>query len=358
MTTAARPKQRIALWDNARFILIAVVVLGHLLTTVRTDTNLGFAFYAGIYLFHMPALILLSGLFSKPEVTPKAIKSTLQLLVTWLTWEGIWAVIKAFGGTMPGQGFLVNPSWTLWFLVTLVTMRILLPFIAMLRHPLLVSIIIALLSGLIPAIGTEFSASRTLAFLPFFVVGWLIQDRGWLDGDWFMRPRPGTVVAGWGVFAAVALFFLIPADFKGWWRIDRWLTWRDDYATLFESSSVGGWVPGTFAGVAFGGIGITIVLLAVAAVMTLALLLIVPRGHSFITVCGSRTLYVYLLHGPIVMLLRNTGVIDTIGLLGSWGVAVLIALACVIAAVLSTVWVSKVTRPVIEPRIDWMLRRT
>lgn len=354
----APTKQRIALWDNARFVLIAIVVVGHLLTTVRTDSNLGFALYAGIFLFHMPAMILLAGLFSKPETSPKAVRSTVQLAVVWLIWEAIWAIIRGIGGTPPGEGFLINPSWTLWFLVSLVTMRILLPYIAMLRHPLLFSIVIALVSGLSPQIGTEFSISRTLSLLPFFVLGWLIRDRGWLDGEWFTKPRRSTVALGWATFAVMLLAFMIPADFKGWWRIDWWLTWRYDLAAAFERGPVGGWVPETFAGVAFGGIGITLVLLSIAAAITFALLLVVPRQRTFYTKWGSRTLYVYLLHGPIVQLLRGTGVIDAIGLWGIWGIAVLIALGCVIAGVLSITWVTRLTRPIIEPKIDWMMRRT
>ena len=64
-------------------------------------------------------------------------------------------------------------------------MRILLPYIARLRHPLVFSILVALTAGLSPAIGVEFSASRTLCFLPFFVAAWLAKDRGWRD------PSPG-----------------------------------------------------------------------------------------------------------------------------------------------------------------------
>ncbi|WP_395966755.1 acyltransferase family protein, partial [Brevundimonas diminuta] len=68
-TAPARPaaKPRIAVWDNARFLLIVLVVIGHAISTVRTDSQLGFALYAYIYLFHMPAMILLSGMFSRPD---------------------------------------------------------------------------------------------------------------------------------------------------------------------------------------------------------------------------------------------------------------------------------------------------
>jgi fucose 4-O-acetylase-like acetyltransferase len=348
----------VALWDNARFILIALVVIGHTMTTARTGSAFGYAIYSYIYLFHMPAMIALSGLFSKPEATPKAVRSTLQLLATWVVWEIIWALINFFasGRPLPGS-WLVVPAWTLWFLVTLATMRILLPYIARLRHPLVFSIAVALAAGLSPAIGTGFSASRTLCFLPFFVAAWLAKDRGWLSGEWFMRPARGARAAGWALLALIAAVFVALPNLRSEWRIDRWLTWRDDYARLFDSAPIGDWAPHEWWAVALGGIGVRSALLLIAAAMTLALQLIVPRGHSVITVWGARTLFVYLLHGPIIQLLRGTGAVDWMASLGVPGVVTIVAVGVAIAVLLSMTWVTKVFRPVIEPRLDWLYAR-
>ena len=336
-----------------------LVVIGHAISTVRTDSELGFALYAYIYLFHMPAMILLSGLFSKPEVSPKAIRSTVQLLIVWLVWEGIWALIHLFvEGSAPGKNFLVSPAWTLWFIVTLITMRIALPYIARLRHPLIFSIAVALIAGLSPAIGSEFSASRTLSFLPFFVAGWLIRDRGWLDGAWFMAPHRGARAAGWGGLAVIAAAFVVLPNLREEWRIDRWLTWRDSYDWLFAHAAIGDWQPTEWAAISAGGIAVAAGLMAIAAIMTLALLLVVPRGHSVITVWGSRTLFVYLLHGPIIWVLRETGAVADIGALGIGGLALLIGIAILLAMILSMTWVTRVFKPIIEPPVDWVLSRT
>lgn len=355
---AAPPKVRIALWDNARFVLILLVVMGHAVSTVRTDSGLGFAVYAYIYLFHMPAMIALSGVFSKPEASPRAVRSTVQLLATWLIWELIWAFINFFAGGRPLPGsWLVVPAWTLWFLVALATMRILLPYIARLRHPLIASVVLALVAGLSPVIGTEFSASRTLCFLPFFVAAWLAKDRGWLSGDWFVRPARAVRAAAWGILALVAAAFALLPGLREVWRIDTWLTWRDDYARLFERAPIGGWAPEEWWATALGGSGVRLGLLVVAAVMTLALLVVVPRGHGVATTWGARTLYVYLLHGPIVALLRGTGAVEWMGSFGVPGVLLILAAGAAIGVVLSMTWVTRVFRVVIEPRLDWLYAR-
>ena len=354
----AAPKARIAVWDNARFVLILLVVVAHVVSTVRTQTSFGYGLYTFIYLFHMPAMIALSGLFSKADAAPKTVRSTLQLLVTWLSWETIWALIHFFssGRGLP-ESWLVAPAWTLWFLVTLATMRILLPYIVRLRHPLLFSIVLALAAGLSPVVGTQFSASRTLCFLPFFVAGWMITNRGWLRGEWFARPTVALRSAAAALLGLLAAAVAILAPLRKEWRIDTWLVWRDDYAWLFDHAPVMGWAPDQWWAIALGGAGMRLGFLLVAAAMTLALLLLVPRGHSVITVWGTRTLYVYLLHGPIVSYLRASGAVEWFGGFGGAGVVMLIGVGVAITLVLSLGWVSKAFRPVIEPRLDVLFSR-
>lgn len=342
-------KVRIALWDNARFLIMATVVIGHMLTTTRTDSALAFGLYAYIYLFHMPAMILLSGYFSKAELNLNGIRSTLALLTTWITFEVIWIFFRwAVDGQAFNDAFLIVPSWTLWFLVTLITMRILLPFIAALKHPLIFSVVIALLAGLSPLVGTPFSAMRTLSLLPFFVFGWLAKERGWLSGEWFTKPSRRLKVAAWAVLGAIALVFVALPNLRTTFRVDVWLTWRDDYWSLVEAAGV--WP-------AFAGLGMRSIFLTIAFVMTIAVLIVVPRSTSVLTIWGTRTLYLYLLHGFVVYALRHYGVIDAIGTLGTAGTLILIAMGVALSMLLSMRWVQKLTRPIIEPNIDWMLAK-
>ena len=344
---------RVAVWDNARFAMMLLVVVAHVISTVRTDTNLGYGLYTYIYLFHMPALILLSGLFSKADTSPKVAKSIWQLVVTWFIWELIWVLINFVDGRkqLP-ESWLISPAWTLWFLVTLATMRILLPYIVQLRHPLVFSVVLALAAGLSPAIGTQFSASRTLSFLPFFVAGWLAMNRGWLKGDWFMRPSRQHQFLALGLLAFIAAVIAVLAPLRQLWRLDSWLVWRDDYTTLFDTAPVFDWAPTIWWQVALGGASMRLLLLSVAAAMTFAVLLIIPRAQSVATKWGTRTLYVYLLHGPIVFVMRNTGAVEWFGEFGSAGVLMLVAIGIAITLLLSMQWVTKLFWPMVEPRLD------
>ena len=130
---------------------------------------------------------------------------------------------------------------------------------------------------------------------------------------------------------------------------------------MFEKAPIGGWNAndaGGWFGLAGSGILVGAILIALAAAMTLALLVVISRKHSIATVWGARTLYVYLLHGVVVWALRESGVVDSIGALGWFGIVLLTAIAAGIAVLLSTKPVSAVFRPIVEPKLDWMFGRS
>ena len=55
-------------WAPSDWIILLVVV-AHMVSTIRTQTSFGWGLYVFIYLFHMPAMIGLAGLFSKADAT-------------------------------------------------------------------------------------------------------------------------------------------------------------------------------------------------------------------------------------------------------------------------------------------------
>ncbi len=52
-------------FDNAKFLLIFLVVFGHIIRSYIHDNDALLHIYKFIYTFHMPAFILISGYFAK-----------------------------------------------------------------------------------------------------------------------------------------------------------------------------------------------------------------------------------------------------------------------------------------------------
>ncbi len=64
---------RNAYFDNAKFVLIFLVVFGHMISPYRTDSSGMLSIYHFIFIFHMPVFILLAGYFSKKIFHKKAL---------------------------------------------------------------------------------------------------------------------------------------------------------------------------------------------------------------------------------------------------------------------------------------------
>lgn len=98
----------------------------------------------------------------------------------------------------------------------------------------------------------------------------------------------------------------------------------------------------------YGGI-LRLFVYAIAAVMTISILAWVPkRNLGWVTKLGTRTLYVYLLHGFIVQFLRQFDLLtvnhwfDVVGIAG---------LSALIVIVLSSKPILTVSQPLIEGRL-------
>lgn len=76
-------KDRDYFFDNARAILIFLVVLGHLLQPYTSEDKFLQALYLLIYSFHMPTFLFISGYFAKnldkPNYLEKIAKITSSL---------------------------------------------------------------------------------------------------------------------------------------------------------------------------------------------------------------------------------------------------------------------------------------
>lgn len=163
---------RINRFDNLKGIAIILIVLGHM--TFLTSFKSVNIIHNFIYIIHLPIFFFVAGYFSKigPDEPIKAFK---RLFVPFVIFCIIYELFSVFIiGNHPNTKLFINPGYALWFLISLFTMKLLLPIFDKFRYPILTAFIIALLIGYVDA--DFLGVSRTCAFLPIFLVGFYYND--------------------------------------------------------------------------------------------------------------------------------------------------------------------------------------
>ena len=338
---AKKPTPRVPLWDNARFVCVTLVVVGHGIQRLTADSNNALSLYLFIYAFHVPAFAFISGYFSKSGApTARQLRSVLtDILLPYFVMEIIWTLVQFL--VEGKQGF--NPttaSWTLWFLLALGIFRLILPYLALVKWPLLWSVVFSIGVGYLDNVDSTFSLARAIGLLPFFVLGWKVKEWGLIDRwcrvertTWWIRSLAITVFAVWLAIVVVFTSTWREVDVQVWFFYDR------SYASLGEDQ----WWAGL----------VRLALIALATALIFAFLVLIPRSNTWFTPFGQATMYVYLLHSFVLYPLRETGVLT--GANGSLSWLVSMVLACfAISIALSSPVVRRVFRPIVEPRLSWL----
>jgi fucose 4-O-acetylase-like acetyltransferase len=81
------------LFDNLKFILIILVVFGHLIERYINQSIYLKVIFINIYLFHMPLFIFISGYFTKSIKSLSASKSIRQLIIPYIFFVILWNIV-------------------------------------------------------------------------------------------------------------------------------------------------------------------------------------------------------------------------------------------------------------------------
>jgi fucose 4-O-acetylase-like acetyltransferase len=344
MTIQAAPRVRTPYWDNARFAAIVLVIVGHATLRLIATSDVAYSVYLFVYVFQIPALVTISGYFAKatPPGVPQLKRLFTDLLVPYLIFEAIWRGIHfAVSGTLSLD--FTTATWTLWFLLALCMWRIALPYLVILRYPLLISIAFSIAAGYLSTFGNTFSLSRFAALLPFFVLGWKLKqwklaDR-WLElsSAVVWRWRAGAIA----LFAAIAITAAVGITDWRHLLLRRFFLYDQSYSSIGYDQ----WWAGA---IRVGCLGLG--MLACFAFLTL-----MPRGQTWFSGMGTRTMYIYLLHSFILYPIRQSGLLT--GDRPVWVLVAMVASSLAIACVLGLPVVQRVFRPLVEPSLGWLFRR-
>ncbi|MGV4885308.1 acyltransferase family protein [Streptomyces viridosporus] len=330
-------KQRDAFFDNAKYLAIVLVAVGHAWEPLKGDSRTLEAAYMVVYAFHMPAFIIISGFFSRSfDMRPDRLQRLITgVVVPYIVFETAYPLFKRFVDNDPQQEIsLLDPWYLTWFLVALFVWRLTTPIWKTVRHPLPLALGIAMLASVSPDIGDDLDLQRVLQFLPFFVLGLCLRP------EHFHRVRRRSVrILSVPVFAAALAV--------GWWAAPRmntaWFYHRDAAQELGEPW----WV----------GPVMVLVLFGCSLLLTACFFAWVPRRHLWFTALGAGTLYGYLLHGFVVKAGDYRGWFDHSALHGPLGWIAVTVLAAAMVTLLCTKPVRRVFRCVMEPRMRWAFKR-
>ena len=195
---------RIVYFDNLKGILIALVVLGHVISPVIATNPSANLLHHVIYLFHMPLFVFTTGLFSTSVYSHGGLK--VERILSYM----LLALGLQFFAVIPFQSleeflgniFVFNSA--AWYLFSCATWFTLTPVIDRMKPAaaLIVSICISLIAGGLPQLGDFLALSRTLVFLPWFVGGRLLDPATVLD--FVQRRRESAILAIGGLLSLLA----------------------------------------------------------------------------------------------------------------------------------------------------------
>lgn len=203
--------------DGLKFILIFLVILGHL-----SYNDWGAGINKIIYSFHMPVFVFLSGYFTSQNTDKEKQRKWLKrTLLVYIFSQFAFFVMhvgyglsqsylrhEVFDLSLLSWRYLYVPCIALWYLICLIYWRLSVwRLFAKTKDIVLlcISISLAIVSGFIP-IDEEFAFQRTFSFFPFFVIGMLFRKRGLMSG---LKKVP-YIYALLGLFIGLLFAKLLP----------------------------------------------------------------------------------------------------------------------------------------------------
>ncbi len=336
---ASKPgKQRDAFFDNAKYLAIVLVAMGHAWEPLTDGSRAAEALYMVVYSFHMPAFILISGYFSRSfDMRPDRLRRLVTgVLVPFVVFEVAYTFFKRWADDDPSQPIsLLDPWYLTWFLAALFIWRLTTPLWKAIRYPIPVALTIGALASVSPDIGDDLDLQRVLQFLPFFVLGLCLKPEHFQ----LVRRREVRILSV-PVFALAVVF--------AYWAAPRmasaWFYHRDSAQELGAP-----W---------WAGVVMTLAMFVCSMVLVACFLAWVPRRHMWFTVLGAGTLYGYLLHGFLAKGSRWWGWFEDYEWLHKpLGEIFVTVVAAVVVTLLCTPPVQRAFRFVMEPDMKWAFRR-
>lgn len=292
-------KQRQSGFCNLKVVLIFCVVLGHLLEHGMIRNKGFIIIYKSIYLFHMPVFVFLLGYFLHNQ--KQCIKQCKKMIQLYLVFQGMLLAIRFVLIKVGLEDVLATyrladiglrvPYWHLWYLPASAIwsclgavwwsgrtrfdwlgdrcMKILLVTIAT---------FIACLAGtdFFAFIGREWSLSRMIVFLPYFLIGLFMEE----ELNW--KAYKSHAVVGLFLAGIIGILYFEELSCQFLWH-------RSAYGILGNGK----------------GMELRMVCYILGILLGFGMLVLIPERHTSISKVGNYTMELFLIHPFIILFFQD-----------------------------------------------------
>jgi fucose 4-O-acetylase-like acetyltransferase len=273
---------RLYFYDNAKFVLIFLVVFAHAISPLKTDHPVYMLLWSMCNTLHMPCMIFISGFFAKNYIHGvNGIK--VQRPFTYI----ILYLVAQFAVTMFEILVLKNDialsifqaRSSLWFLQCLIGWYVILPLLDKFgpKYVMAGAFLFGLIIGYDSKVGDLASLSRMFVHLPFFMAGYYCTEKN-ITKLFCRKIRIAGII--FILLTAVLCFVFID---------------KIETAVITCNRSYGS-IDSVFALPVYTRWIVRAVFYFFAAGLILSFLSLTPRCKTIYTKFGSRTLQVYILH--------------------------------------------------------------
>jgi fucose 4-O-acetylase-like acetyltransferase len=321
---AQRKPARDPWFDNAKYALVTLVVIGHM-WTLLTDAGAKVWLYDFLYYWHVPAFVIVTGYLSRNfDYTHERLRALFRtVVVPYMLFELVLALFRVYVGHEDINDIWADPHWPMWYLAALFFWRLLTPPFRRLSYAAIpVAVVVSLVAGIRATDWLDLA--RVLGLLPFFVIGISLRKE-----HFEVLHRRWVRVAG---VVTLALIFA-GARFTDAWINTEWLYYRARYDELEPHD--------------LQAILIRLALIVIGTLGAFAFLSLVPPRHTWYTRLGGATLVVYLFHGFVVKSMLYAGL--TFGGHENLGLLVLTTVAVGLSTFLSWPSVARVLTKAVDP---------
>lgn len=290
-TKIKSPLERDYWFDNIKAFLIICVFVGHLANgTFSTTTWWVIALQNFIYVFHMPAFMVVSGRFAKKRVDRGDWTTVVtKMVVPYIIYQTAFLVLFSALKATPSKFSYFSPLFGLWYFINVAVYTIATTHLKKFKWLFPASIIAALAVGF--CLGTLYGGfHRIVCFYPFFLFGYYTAE---MKFD-FCKKIPFRIICLL-MFGAIGLYVLLNYKYK--WNVISWdllcmnKTYR--YVAQAKSWSLLQVLDHTILRYIFGFLGFFMVLG------------LMPTKKTFFSYVGTHSVYVYVLHCAFIIVLRQ-----------------------------------------------------